>query len=203
MKIIVGLGNPGAEYENTRHNAGYLFVDSLSNTSEFVAQGSSDFSNDKKFNALVLERVLNDEKFIFIKPLTYMNLSGHTVAKILNFYKITADDLIVISDDIDLPLGSARIRNESSRGGQSGLQNIIDQLGHHNFTRVRLGIRPVEGVSPSAEHFDKIATSDFVLGKFENDERDLLNKVIDASIEYIVPFLSQNITILPHSINLK
>ena len=123
-----------------------------------------------------------------------MNLSGSSVSKILAFYKVDASDLIVVSDDVDLPLGASRIRAEGSSGGQKGLQNIIDQLGHNNFVRVRIGIKS------DNKELSQIPTSDFVLGKFSQAEKESLEKINNAMIEYILPFLVNDQTIIPHTI---
>lgn len=195
MKIIVGLGNPGVEYENTRHNAGYLFVDAMISLPELNLAAPVAFNKESKFDAMIAETTLSGEKYIFVKPLTYMNLSGAAVAKVLNFYKASASDLIVISDDIDLPIGSSRVRAEGSSGGQKGLQNIIDQLGGHIFTRIRIGIQS------TTEKNVNITTSDYVLGKFGADEKKVLKDVFDATIEYVMPFLKNNVEIAPHSIS--
>lgn len=131
--ILVGLGNPGAEYDGTRHNAGFFVVD------KFAEKHGASFSKNK-FNALFGEANLNDKRILVVKPQTYMNNSGEAVSAIMKFYKIPTENLVVVSDDISLPPGKMRIRTKGSAGGQNGLKNIIAHLSTDEFTRVKLGI---------------------------------------------------------------
>ncbi len=191
MKIIVGLGNPGKKYDGTRHNAGFMLIDALSVCQEISPAGERPvFGIDSKFDAEVATFNYNGEKIVLVKPLTYMNLSGTAVAKILNFYKADISDLIVVLDDMDLTVGQARIRLEGSSAGQKGLQNIIDVLKTDQFARIRLGI------SRSSENKDEVAreikTIDFVLSKFSAKEQKLLKTAVSETINYILPHLAQN-----------
>lgn len=203
MRVIVGLGNPGSEYENTRHNAGFVFVDTLASNSNIISVGESlNFQREDKFDALIASAMFKGEKIILVKPQTYMNLSGKSVSNIISFYKADPKDLIIVSDDIDLPLGTVRIRKEGSSGGQKGLQNIIDSLSSDQFLRIRLGIR--HSVNGESDQFpDKIDTTNYVLGRFSVQEKNVLLKSIDLAIDFILPFIEKGEEILGHSISLS
>ena len=134
MKLVVGLGNIGKEYENTRHNIGFMFVD------RYLKYRNINDKFKEKFNAMYIETTINNEKVMFIKPMTYMNNSGLAVNAFLNFYKVSSDDILVISDDLDLDLGKFRLRSNGSSGGHNGLKNIISNLGTDKFKRLRVGI---------------------------------------------------------------
>ncbi|MBI6545408.1 MAG: aminoacyl-tRNA hydrolase [Cyanobacteria bacterium NC_groundwater_1444_Ag_S-0.65um_54_12] len=136
VKAIVGLGNPGPRYANTWHNAGFAVV------SELARRWGSAGSRDNYFSAMIAEARVADGKVLLVQPLTFMNLSGLTVRNIVKFYKIPLDKLVVVSDDVDLPIGSLRLRKKGSAGGQKGLQSIIDHLGSMDFPRLRIGIGP-------------------------------------------------------------
>lgn len=163
MLLIIGLGNPEKKYNETRHNIGFILVDKLQKEWKFP-----DFEKSKKFNALVSKEKEN----ILVKPQTFMNLSGVSVKAILDFYKLSPDDMIVIHDDIDIPLGKYKIATDSSSAGHNGVQNIIDQLGTQEFRRVRVGI----GQSAEDREFCLISAHDYVLGKFSSEELEVLKK---------------------------
>lgn len=204
MKLIVGLGNPGEKYEGTRHNAGFLFLDQLVCNKELAPIGECvSFNREEKFDALLAFSQKDGEKLIFVKPQTYMNLSGGSVAKIMSYWKADASDIIVISDDVDLPVGSARVRNDGSSGGQKGLQNIIDMIGTDQFTRIRIGIKSIGGSAEFTENMDKIDTADFVLSKFEKRELPLVDEIIGHTIEYILPFIGTKSEIPSHSLEVR
>lgn len=195
MKIIVGLGNPGEKYEGTRHNAGFMFVDALSECEAVKSVDSKvAFNFDKKFEAEIAIVNYKAEKIILVKPQTFMNLSGRAVSKILSFYKALPEDLIVINDDIDLPIGTIRIRKEGSGGGQKGLENIISELKTDNFTRIRIGI------SSSGEKVNQIETVNYVLGKIDKRELPIIQKSISQGINYILEFIGTNNEIPCHTI---
>lgn len=166
MKIVIGLGNPGKTYEQTRHNAGYLVIDE-------VAKRLGTNINTRKFKALIGETFVNMEKVILVKPLTYMNLSGESVQEILNYYNLNQDDIFVITDDLDLELGKIRLRDKGSSGGQKGIQNIIDRLGTENFLRLKIGIG----------NNKMIPTKDYVLGKI--DHKTPITKAANCVIDYL------------------
>jgi len=156
VRLIVGLGNPGKKYEKTRHNIGFRVVDALAKK-----------LRDTDYN-------LQSKLF---KPQSYMNLSGPEVFKKLNYYRLAPTDLIVIYDDIDLPLGEIRVRNKGSSAGHKGVQSIIDIIGSENFTRVRVGVgRPPENV-PAEK---------YVLQNFDTEEGKLLPKIIDDAVKVVV-----------------
>ena len=165
MKLIVGLGNPGKEYENTRHNLGYLFID------YYLNKKGINLEWKEKFNGLYLDTVIGGEKIIFMKPLTYMNLSGEAVRKYLD-YKIDVSDLLVVVDDLDLGVGNYKIKNNGSSGGHNGLKNIELNIGTQNYKRFRIGI--------SNTTYD---VKDYVLGKISvkdyYDVFDILSDVLD------------------------
>jgi len=148
MKIIVGLGNPGQKFEDTPHNLGFMVVDAFAQKGGF-----SDFKTQKKFNALVSERGLGQEKIILIKPQTFMNESGKAVQKVSMNYKLDIGDLIVIHDDIDLPLGSIKIVKNRGSGGHKGVESVIKELGKEDFIRIRLGVLPKMGKPENPEKF--------------------------------------------------
>ena len=159
MKLIVGLGNPDREYDNTRHNVGFMLLDYIFNNSDFVL--------NKKMNAMEYITNINGEKVILIKPMTYMNLSGDAVIKYVNFYKVDMNDIVVIQDDLDMPLGRVKLISNHGDGGHNGIKDIILKLGSKTFLRVKIGI----GKS------DLMETKDYVLGKFKNNDRDILDGV--------------------------
>jgi PTH1 family peptidyl-tRNA hydrolase len=139
MKIIVGLGNPGREYAQTKHNAGFLFVDAL------AGRLGADAWRDK-FEAQVAETHIGPQKVLLVKPQTYMNDSGRAVGPLMRFYKLPVEDLIVVHDDMDIPCGTIRLRKKGSAGGHNGIKSILAALGDEHFVRVRIGIgRPAPG----------------------------------------------------------
>ena len=160
MKMVVGLGNPGKEYDGTRHNVGFMLLDS------FELQ----FTNEKKFNAYIVIKTINDEKVIFVKPQTFMNNSGFSVSKIADYYNINSQDILVIHDDMDLELGSFKIKAHGSSGGHNGIKSIIESLKTDEFCRLKVGID-----HPSYD------TIDYVLGKFSKSE---FNKLASNFILY-------------------
>ena len=137
MKLIVGLGNPDRQYFNTFHNLGFTCVEKA------AALFCAEFEREK-FRALIAEKGTGDDKVIFAKPLTYMNLSGESVREIVSFYKIDAKDVLVIYDDFDLKKGFVRIRESGSAGTHNGMRNVIKELGTENFPRIRVGFKPEE-----------------------------------------------------------
>lgn len=165
MKAVIGLGNPGRDYKWTRHNVGFEVINKL-------AYDYNIDMNKEKYKALMGEGRIGLEKVLFIEPLTYMNLSGESVRDFVNFYKLSPQDIIVVCDDINLPVGALRIRAKGSDGGQKGLRNIIYQLGYDNFTRVRVGV----GEKPP--HWD---LAKYVLSKFTEEENtDIIKGITDA-----------------------
>lgn len=139
MKVIAGLGNPGREYAQTKHNVGFLMVDALA-----AHLGVTEWR--EKYDALIARARIGSEAVLLVKPQTYMNESGRAIAPLMNFYKLAADDLIVAHDDMDIPAGSIRIRKKGSSGGHNGIKSILAHLGDEHFARIRIGIgRPLPG----------------------------------------------------------
>jgi PTH1 family peptidyl-tRNA hydrolase len=166
MKLIIGLGNPDKEYTTTRHNAGFLVIDKL------LANCESKTKFDKKSNAEVAKTTLDKKRVLLAKPLTYMNNSGIAVRALMDFYKLKPEDIIVIHDDKDIPLGETRVQADRGPAGHNGIKSIIEHLGTQNFLRIRVGVAP--------GNQDKIKdTASFVLGKFTATEIKKLNKVIE------------------------
>ncbi len=183
MKLIVGLGNPGKEYERTRHNAGFLCADELREKLEFP-----EFQLQKKFLALTSEGDFHNEKILIAKPQTFMNRSGEAVAKLVNFYRIKPKDLWLLYDDIDLELGKIRLRTDGSAGSHNGMKSIIANLGFQNFPRVRIGIES-RGVHAAKEQ--DIAS--FVLHPFSKKEQSLAKKTIKTGAEALLAALQEGI----------
>lgn len=163
--IIVGLGNPGKDYKNTRHNIGFDVIDVIADKANISVM-------EKKHKALVGKGVFAGQKVILAKPQTYMNLSGESVRSLLDYYKVDeTEELIVISDDISLPPGQIRIRKKGSAGGHNGLKNIIDHLGHDSFHRIKMGV----GEKPKGYDL-----ADYVLGHFDKVDRVIMD---DAALD--------------------
>ena len=164
MKLIVGLGNPGKEYEKTRHNMGFMAIDRLCD------QINVDVDKED-FKGVYARFKYQGEDIFILKPYTYMNLSGQSVKAIMQYFKIPVEDLIVVYDDLALPPGKIRMRPSGSSGGQKGIQNIIDLLGTNNIKRIRVGIGE-----------PKFNTVDYVLGKPQGDEAILIDQAIDKAV---------------------
>lgn len=161
--VIVGLGNPGKEYEKTPHNVGFMMVD------EIAKANNINFLLEKKHEALIGTGYIKGEKCYLIKPLTYMNLSGKSVRSFIEYYKIPVEDILVIYDDMDLPLGKLRIRKNGSSGGHKGMKSIIENLGTQEFARIRVGIdKPNENME----------VVDYVLHQLSKKELEILNETI-------------------------
>ncbi len=168
-KLLVGLGNPGQKYERTRHNIGFEIIDDLAKA-WFVK-----LSDNKRFQGHVAEtRSVSGDRLILLKPSTYMNRSGQSVRAVLDWYKLEPSQVLVIYDDMDLPIGKLRMRLSGSAGGHNGMKSIISHLGTQDFPRLRLGISRADGAENQA---DRTVIS-HVLGKFSPDER----KVVDATV---------------------
>lgn len=174
MKLLVGLGNPGAKYDDTRHNAGFMVVGRL------AAEWSAPFKPEPRFKALVAEARLGGEKVVCMLPQTYMNLSGEAVAAYMRFAKLTPDDVLVVFDDVSIPLGTVRVRPDGSAGGQNGVKSLIALLGTQSFARVKVGVGPVP---------PKWDLVDFVLSKFRPAEREALELGLARGAEAAVTVL--------------
>ena len=174
MKLLCFLGNIGDKYENTRHNAGFLCADFFQKE-----RGFSSWKEEKKFFGSIAEGILNGEKVLFLKPHTFMNLSGKSVQACMQFYKIERRDICIIYDDKDLPFGKIRYREKGSSGGQNGIKDIIRVLGSEKFDRIKIGI----GNDKQAFFKD---TADFVLSKFSSDERVELDQEIFPEVQIML-----------------
>ncbi len=181
MKIIIGLGNPGKTYENTRHNAGFIALDILRQS----AFPESPWQEKSKLLATLAEGVFEKEKIILAKPTLFMNDSGRAVQKILDFYKASPSDLIIIHDDLDIAPGALKVTLSSRAAGHNGVTDIIEHLGTQDFKRYRVGIgRPAEVLGACQP------SHDYVLGKFTSDESTLLQKVLTEHFTHIENLLS-------------
>ena len=166
MKIVAGLGNPGSEYEKTKHNVGFMFIDAMAEK-----LGVSEWRD--KFEAKIAETRIGSEKVLLVKPMTYMNLSGEAVRAMVDYYKIDPEtELLVIFDDISLAPGNIRIRKKGSAGGHNGIKSIITHLGTQNFQRIKVGV----GEKP--KNWD---LADYVLGAFSKDDRKLVDEALERS----------------------
>lgn len=174
MKLIVGLGNPGSQYDKTRHNIGFMSIDYFANYLNL------DFKLEKKFNSLFYKGKYKDTDFIVIKPLTYMNLSGESVFKVVNYYNVDIKDIIVVVDDINLEIGKLRLRIKGSSGGHNGLKNIEKYLNSDEYKRIRIGVGSNNSYSD---------LSDYVLSRFNKEELNILEKSINDSKEALILFL--------------
>ena len=172
MRLIVGLGNPGKQYNKTRHNIGFMVLDKLA-----TKLNMSDFVLNKKFNSEITETKIDGRKIILAKPQTFMNESGIAVRSLVDFYKLDPTKIIVIHDDKDIELGKTKIQNEKSAAGHNGVQSIITHLNTNNFTRLRIGV--------ANKHLAKNDTAKFVLAKFGLLEKGKLNSVVNSAVEEI------------------
>lgn len=174
MKCIIGLGNPGRQYEETRHNVGFMVIDELSDRFQIPLINT-------KFKGLYGTGVVSGEKVLLLKPLTYMNLSGEAIRPLLEYYKINIKDIVVVYDDLDLPSGKIRLRQKGSAGGHNGIKSTIQHLGTQEFNRIRIGIdRPRNGMS----------VPDYVLSRFSADEWPLVEGAVQRSADAFEKWLS-------------
>lgn len=180
MKLIVGLGNPGIDYEKTRHNAGFMAVDQLAEFFHF-----SEFKKADKFNALISEGEIALEKTLLVKPLTFMNLSGQSVQALVSYYKVELKDLLIIYDEVEIPLGKIRLRPTGSAAGQNGMKSVLQELATLDVPRLRIGIKP-EPPFPGR-------LSDFVLGRFTKEEEESFQEVMKKMPTIIEVILKEGI----------
>src|SRR3954463_15259050 len=167
MRVVVGLGNPGKQYHGTRHNVGFAVIDGLA-----AAPSAGRFQS--RFQAQVAELMEGDEKVLLVKPETFMNLSGRAVHQILDFYKVELTDLLVVCDDVNLPLGQLRIRAKGSHGGHNGLRDIQNHLGTQEYSRLRVGV--------GAGEEDLV---DHVLGRFRPSERPVIEDALSLAVQAV------------------
>lgn len=160
MKLVVGLGNPGREYNNTRHNIGFFMVDKY-----LESKGLFDYKS--KFNGLYIDTIINNEKIIFLKPQGYINLSGEVIRKFIDFYKILLEDILIISDDLDLSVGCFKLKSKGSSGGHNGLKNIELHLNTQEYKRLKIGIANNKNID----------TKDYVLARLSGEEISVYNEL--------------------------
>lgn len=172
--LIVGLGNPGGKYEETRHNVGFMVADELGERGKFSIQ-------KVKYHALTNTATIGGQGALVMKPTTYMNLSGEAVGEAVRFYKIPPDHVLVISDDVDLPLGKLRIRTNGSAGGHNGLKSIIQHLGSDQFPRLKVGV----GGKPHPDY----DMADWVLSKFQGEDKKLIDETVKRAADAVECFL--------------
>lgn len=179
MKIIIGLGNIGAKYLMNRHNAGFLALDKF--VYELEQTGLQiKWKEESKLKAITTKIPFNNQILLLVKPTTLMNLSGQTVSKILNFFKEPVENLIVIYDDVDLPLGKIRTRHEGSAGTHNGMKSIIQEIGTDQFKRIKIGIESRGEMSPKEQDL-----SSFVLSDFNEEEKQIIEKAFEETIAEI------------------
>lgn len=186
MKLIVGLGNPGRDYEGTRHNIGFGLLEYIGLKKGYV------FSREK-FNGKYAEVNINGEKIILLKPLSYMNLSGSVVERFVSFYKIDLSDILVIQDDLDMDFGRVKIVFDSSSGGHNGIKDIERCLGSKKYARLKIGIANDKSID----------TKDYVLGSFSKEEIGKLDVVYEGLVDIVDDFCSMNLDRLMSKYNKK
>jgi len=174
MRIICGLGNPGKQYELTRHNAGFVVIDKLLKDLGLTL-------DEEMFNAHFVTYRYKREKILIVEPQTYMNLSGEAISKLMHYYKLKPEDLIVVHDDLDLPVGKIRLRTKGSSAGQKGMGNIIDLLNTEEIKRIRIGIA----------NNKEIDTKDYVLGKIKGEEFKEFDKSCEKAKDALKYFLDE------------
>jgi len=172
VKLIVGLGNPGREYENTRHNVGFMTIDNYANNNNITI-------DKQKFDGLFVKTNIKGIDFILLKPLKYMNLSGEVVKKFVDFYKINVEDILIINDDLDMQLGKIKLKSKGSSGGHNGLKNIENHLNTQEYKRLKIGI----------SNNKNIDTKDYVLSKFNIEDLKIIQTTIDNTINILNDFL--------------
>ncbi|WP_249029717.1 aminoacyl-tRNA hydrolase [Tannockella kyphosi] len=184
MKLIIGLGNPGKEYENTRHNCGFMVIDEL-------CKNWSCSTNLVKFKGEYCKIKYKGEDVILLKPTTYMNLSGESVQQFMKFYKIEKEDILVIYDDLDMPVGKLRLRTSGSAGGHNGIKSMISHVGGQDFQRIRVGI----------DRHPYIKVVDYVLGKFTKDEQPFIEEGVKQAAKAVEMFLEKDFVAAMNAFN--
>lgn len=176
--VVVGLGNPGPKYENTRHNIGWRCVDMLCN--EFSAVEKKD-----KFHSKLFEGKFKDKRLLLVKPMTFMNNSGTAVSEIVSYYKLNPEQIIIISDDVSMDVGRLRIRKSGSAGGHNGIKDIIELIGSNNIPRVKIGV----GQKPNPD-YDLAA---WVLGKFSKEDAQIVDKTLSSAVDAVKTLVTDGI----------
>lgn len=176
--LIVGLGNPGAEYANTRHNAGFILAEKL------AARWKCEWANERKFRARLAKATFSGKRVILCEPQTFMNASGETAGAVVDFYQLPLAQMLVATDDADLPVGTLRLRPGGSSGGHHGLESIESHVASREFARLKIGIGRKDGLREITNH---------VLGRFDSAELELLEKVLDRAAEQVETWLDAGI----------
>lgn len=186
MKLIVGLGNPGKEYASTRHNIGFMVIDQLSQELNIKV--------DKiKFKSVIGEGFINTEKVVLAKPQTFMNLSGQAVLDMVQWYKLSPEDILVIYDDLDIPGGKLRLRMKGSAGGHNGMKSIIYLVQSEDIPRLRVGIgRPQN---------QKMQTADYVLGRFSNEETVTMAEAVEKASKAVITIIDNGVEKAMNEVN--
>lgn len=174
MKLIIGLGNPGKEYEMTRHNCGFMVIDEICNAWNVSC-------NQTKFKGEYCKTKYKGEDVILLKPTTYMNLSGESVQQFMNFFKIEKEDILVIYDDLDMPVGKLRLRTSGSAGGHNGIKSLISHVSGQDFNRIRVGI----------DRHPHIKVVDYVLGKFTSEEQPFIKEGVKEASKAVEMYLEK------------
>lgn len=183
MKLIVGLGNPGKEYSKTRHNVGFMVIDNIVN--------NLNLTFEKKLGGLYFNTIINGEKVIFLKPQLFINVSGEVVRSFVDYFKINIEDILIISDDVDMEVGSFKLKANGSSGGHNGLKNIEQYLSTQNYKRLKIGV---------SKNKDR-DTRDHVLGIFSTEEKKIIEEVIIKSEEIIIDFIKTDFFSLMNKYN--
>jgi PTH1 family peptidyl-tRNA hydrolase len=184
MKLIVGLGNPGKEYENTRHNIGFMVIDALAK--------ELDINFDKiKKDALYTQTIIDGEKVILLKPQRYINLSGEVISEFISYHKIDINDILIINDDLDIPLGSYKLKSHGSSAGHNGLKNIELHFKTAEYKRLKVGI----------SNNKSIDTKDYVLGGFSKDDQKTLKEVVERASKIALDFTKMDFLSLMNKYN--
>lgn len=186
MKLIVGLGNPGNDYLKTKHNVGFMCIDKVLD--------KLNIKLDKhKFNGDYFQGIINDQKFIILKPQTYMNLSGECVVQFVNYFKISLEDILVIYDDLDLEISQFKIKLKGASNGQKGIENIMSHLHTRDIARIRIGIGRDKNIS----------TRNYVLTTFNEQQLIDLNKTLDITSDATIYFINNSIDLVMNKYNIK
>ncbi len=186
MKLIVGLGNPGKNYDHTRHNMGFFYID-------HYAKKHNVEINKEKFNGVYNEFIYNKEKIILLKPYSFINLSGEVIKKYVDFFKIDIQDILIICDDLDTPIGKYKLKSKGSSGGHNGLKNIEFMLQTQDYCRLKIGISNNKAID----------TKDYVLSKLDDESQKIINENIDIICEIIDAFVSIDFQLLMNKYNRK
>ncbi len=186
MKLIVGLGNPGKDYEKTKHNVGFMCIDRILD--------KLNVSLDKnKFNGDYYQGIINNQKVIILKPQTFMNLSGECVYQFMDYFKIDIEDILVIYDDLDLAIGQYKIKLQGSSNGQKGIDNIMKHLHTQNIARIKIGI----------DRDEYYSTRNYVLSTFNEEQQVLLNSVLDIASDAAIYFINNSLDLVMNKYNIR